>query len=80
MESINLTGSNIDIENDHIIDKTKKTYAITLVQLMIYLFDNNKEILSFKSSLIVANTEDAGRTSRKILRTECLKQFQKMNS
>ena len=46
---------------------------------MIYHFDNNKELLLFKSSPIVANTEDAGSTNRKILRAECLKQFQEMN-
>ena len=73
MEAIDLTGSTLDIENDHISDKTKKTYLSALAQLMMYLFDNNKKLL------IVANNEDEGNANRKILRRECLKQLKEMS-
>ena len=46
---------------------------------MIYIFDNNKELLSFKNSLVVANTEDTGSSSRKKFRAEFLTQVQEMN-
>ena len=66
MESIDLTGSTLDIENDHISDKTRKKYESTLVKLKIYLFDNDKELLLFKTTLRVANIEDEGNQEKSI--------------
>ena len=42
MDSIDLTGSTLDVENDHASDGTKKTHVSALAQLMIYIFDNNQ--------------------------------------
>ena len=39
--SIDLTGTTLDIENDHISDNTKKTYYPYLIQFMIFLHDNH---------------------------------------
>ena len=56
--SIDLIGTTLDIENDHISDNTKKTCDLCLIQFVIFLCDNHQEILSSIGSLIVENNKD----------------------
>lgn len=77
--SIDLTGSTLDIKNDHVSDNTKKTYHLCLTQFMLYLFYKHQELLSFVGPLIIANEKDGGNKSRRFLRQECNKQLKEMN-
>ena len=78
---LDLTGTTQDIENDHISDNTKKTYMRSLIQLIVYLFDNYQELLSFIGPLIIANDKDTQRKgkTRMCLQKEYNKQLDEMN-
>ena len=77
--SIDLTGTTLDIENDHVSDGTKQSYHSCLCQFMIYLFDKNQELLNFVGPLIIGHNKDNGRKNRRNLREECGKQVREMN-
>ena len=57
--SIDLTGTTLGIENDHVSDSTKKIHHVYLIQFMIFLYDNHQEMLSFVGPLIVENNKDS---------------------
>ena len=51
-----------------------------LIQLIIYLFDNQPKLLSFIGPLFIANNQDLlGVKSRNFLQKECSKQLEEMN-
>ena len=62
--SIDLTGTTLDIENDHVSDNAKKSHHFSLIQFMIFLCDNHQEILSFVGPIAVANNKDIQHRSR----------------
>ena len=77
--SIDLIGTTLDIENDHVSDKTKNSCHLCSCQFMIYLFDKNQELLNFAGPLIIAHNKDNNGKHRRNLREECAKQVREMN-
>ena len=54
------------MKNDHMSNNIKYTCNYTLTQFIIYLFDNNQELLIFIGSLIIAHKKDGSKKKRNI--------------
>lgn len=72
-EVINLCGSTRDVENAHINKKVRDGYIRTLVQLMLWLFDNSSEKLANLEDLQIEHMKDESnpRAKRQNLRNAC---------
>ena len=55
---IDLLGDTQSIKNNHITDRTRKSYISTLVSFMIWLLDNHPNKLVFIAALLEAKSLD----------------------
>ena len=75
---LDLTGTTQSIEDNHISVSTKANYIRTLVQFMMYLYDNKPNRLVNLNELIEAHCLDNG-NNQKNLRKQCKIQIERMN-